>query len=214
MSADGEAWFLLNASPEIRAQIEAFPALRPQRLRDSPIAGILLTNGDLDHTLGLLCLRESHPLVVYATEAVRQLLHWAAANTDFQRLEVLVSVENAPSLRVAEKSGAIREGVLRSRILLHGRFHDAVVVGRPDGTGPQQPRPLDVEDQPAHPPPPHDRGAEQRRLGRVERVLVAKNLVDERGQLLHGRARDNRLRHNRQPRWTGHERVRIPPRAR
>ena len=72
MSADGEAWFLLNASPEIRAQIEAFPALRPQRLRDSPIAGILLTNGDLDHTLGLLSLRESHPLVVYATEAVRR----------------------------------------------------------------------------------------------------------------------------------------------
>ena len=72
MSADGEAWFLLNASPEIRAQIEGFPALQPRRLRHSPIAGILLTNGDLDHTLGLLCLRESHPLVVYATEAVRR----------------------------------------------------------------------------------------------------------------------------------------------
>jgi pyrroloquinoline quinone biosynthesis protein B len=72
VSADGEAWFLLNASPEIRAQIEAFPALHPRRLRDSPIEGILLTNGDLDHTLGLLCLRESQPLVVHATEAVRR----------------------------------------------------------------------------------------------------------------------------------------------
>lgn len=72
MSADGEAWFLLNASPEIRAQIEGFPALHPRRLRHSPIAGILLTNGDLDHTLGLLCLRESHPLVIYATETVRR----------------------------------------------------------------------------------------------------------------------------------------------
>jgi pyrroloquinoline quinone biosynthesis protein B len=72
VSADGEAWFLLNASPEIRAQIESSPALHPRRLRDSPVAGILLTNGDLDHTLGLLCLRESHPLVVYATEAVRR----------------------------------------------------------------------------------------------------------------------------------------------
>jgi len=71
VSADGEAWFLLNASPEIRAQIESFPALHPRRLRDSPIQGILLTNGDLDHTLGLLSLRESQPLVVYATEAVR-----------------------------------------------------------------------------------------------------------------------------------------------
>jgi len=72
VSADGEAWFLLNASPEIRAQIESFPPLHPRSLRDSPIQGILLTNGDLDHTLGLLSLRESHPLVVYATETVRR----------------------------------------------------------------------------------------------------------------------------------------------
>jgi len=72
VSADGEAWFLLNASPEIRAQIEGFPALHARRLRDSPVQGIVLTNGDLDHTLGLLCLRESHPLVVYATEPVRR----------------------------------------------------------------------------------------------------------------------------------------------
>jgi pyrroloquinoline quinone biosynthesis protein B len=72
VSGDGEAWFLLNASPEVRSQIESFPELWPRRLRHSPIQGILLTNGDLDHTLGLLSLRESHPLVVYATEAVRR----------------------------------------------------------------------------------------------------------------------------------------------
>ncbi len=72
LSANGDAWFLLNASPEIRAQIEGFPALHPRGLRHSPIEGILLTNGDLDHTLGLLSLRESQPLVVYATEAVRR----------------------------------------------------------------------------------------------------------------------------------------------
>jgi pyrroloquinoline quinone biosynthesis protein B len=72
VSADGEAWFLLNASPEIRHQIEACPPLHPRGPRHSPIAGILLTNGDLDHCLGLLSLRESHPLVVYATEAVRR----------------------------------------------------------------------------------------------------------------------------------------------
>jgi pyrroloquinoline quinone biosynthesis protein B len=71
ISADGESWFLINCSPEIRAQIEAFPALWPRQPRHSPIAGIILTNGDLDHCLGLLSLRESHPLVVYATEAVR-----------------------------------------------------------------------------------------------------------------------------------------------
>jgi len=71
VSADGESWFLINASPEIRAQIESFPGLWPREKRHSPIAGILLTNGDLDHCLGLLSLRESHPLVVYATAAVR-----------------------------------------------------------------------------------------------------------------------------------------------
>jgi len=70
VSADGQSWFLINASPEIRAQIEACPALWPRADRHSPIAGILLTNGDMDHCLGLLSLRESHPLVVYATEAV------------------------------------------------------------------------------------------------------------------------------------------------
>ncbi len=71
-SADGARWYLLNASPEIRSQIESFPPLHPRSARDSPIAGILLTNGDLDHCLGLLSLRESHPLNVYATDEVRR----------------------------------------------------------------------------------------------------------------------------------------------
>ena len=72
LSADGESWILLNASPEIRAQIESFPPLHPRGPRHSPIAGIVLTSGDLDHCLGLFSLRESHPLVVYATDAVRR----------------------------------------------------------------------------------------------------------------------------------------------
>jgi pyrroloquinoline quinone biosynthesis protein B len=71
-SADGERWFLINASPEIRSQIEAFPELHPKRARHSPIEAILLTNGDLDHCLGLLSLRESHPLVTYATRSVEE----------------------------------------------------------------------------------------------------------------------------------------------
>jgi pyrroloquinoline quinone biosynthesis protein B len=72
LSVDGEAWFLLNASPEIREQIESFAPLWPRTARDSPIVGIVLTNGDLDHGLGLLSLRESHPITIYATEAVRR----------------------------------------------------------------------------------------------------------------------------------------------
>jgi pyrroloquinoline quinone biosynthesis protein B len=72
ISPDGTRWFLLNASPEIRSQVESFPPLHPRGPRHSPIAAIVLTNGDLDHSLGLLSLRESHPLVVYATERVRR----------------------------------------------------------------------------------------------------------------------------------------------
>ena len=72
VSSDGDHWFLLNCSPEIRQQIESFPPLHPRGPRHSPIAGILVTNGDLDHCLGLLSLRESHPLVIYATDRLRR----------------------------------------------------------------------------------------------------------------------------------------------
>ena len=72
VSSDGDRWFLLNCSPEIRQQIESFPPLHPRGPRHSPIAGILVTNGDLDHCLGLLSLRESHPLVIYATDRLRR----------------------------------------------------------------------------------------------------------------------------------------------
>ena len=71
VSADGARWFLLNCSPEIRAQIESFAGLHPTAPRHSPVEAIVITNGDLDHTLGLLSLRESHPLVIYATPRVR-----------------------------------------------------------------------------------------------------------------------------------------------
>jgi pyrroloquinoline quinone biosynthesis protein B len=72
VNADGERWLLLNASPEIRSQIESNSILHPRGPRHSPIAAIFLSNGDLDHCLGLLSLRESHPLVIYATDRVRR----------------------------------------------------------------------------------------------------------------------------------------------
>src|SRR6266496_4203884 len=64
-------WVLCIASPDIRQQIEAFPELHPQAARHSPLSAIVLTNGDLDHVLGLFTLRESYPLVIYSTDAVR-----------------------------------------------------------------------------------------------------------------------------------------------
>jgi pyrroloquinoline quinone biosynthesis protein B len=70
ISADGERWFIVNASPDIRSQIEAAAAFRPRAPRDSPLCGVLLTNGDLDHCLGLFSLREGQPLQIHATASV------------------------------------------------------------------------------------------------------------------------------------------------
>jgi pyrroloquinoline quinone biosynthesis protein B len=75
LTQDGRAWFLLGASPDLRAQIEAAPDLHPREgLRQSPIAGAVLANADLDHVLGLLLLRELQPLRIHATVSVRRIL--------------------------------------------------------------------------------------------------------------------------------------------
>jgi pyrroloquinoline quinone biosynthesis protein B len=75
ITEDGLQWFLLGASPDLRAQIEATPELHPKRgMRHSPIAGIALANADIDHVLGLLLLRELQPLRIHATASVRRIL--------------------------------------------------------------------------------------------------------------------------------------------
>ncbi|HMI88955.1 MAG TPA: pyrroloquinoline quinone biosynthesis protein PqqB [Polyangiaceae bacterium] len=71
VSAGNGGWVLCNCSPDVLRQIEAFDELHPRAPRHSPISAIVLTNGDLDHVLGLFSLRESYPLVIYATEGVR-----------------------------------------------------------------------------------------------------------------------------------------------
>ena len=70
VTADGERFALVNASPDILAQIKATPALWPRAPRHTPIGAIILTNGDMDHVLGLFSLRESQPLALYATPPV------------------------------------------------------------------------------------------------------------------------------------------------
>ncbi|ARS49387.1 pyrroloquinoline quinone biosynthesis protein PqqB [Ectopseudomonas mendocina] len=73
ISDDGGEWILCNASPDIRAQLEAFPALQPARkLRDTAIAGIVLLDSQIDHCTGLLTLREGCPHQVWCTEMVHQ----------------------------------------------------------------------------------------------------------------------------------------------
>jgi pyrroloquinoline quinone biosynthesis protein B len=75
ISADGQAWYVLNAAPDLRAQIQATPALWPHDgLRSSPIAGLVLTGGDVDAIAGLLHLRERHPFTLHATQSVLGVL--------------------------------------------------------------------------------------------------------------------------------------------
>ncbi|MER6221408.1 pyrroloquinoline quinone biosynthesis protein PqqB [Streptomyces sp900105755] len=74
VSADRRRWFLINASPDVRAQIEVFPGLHPRDDRTTPLEAVLLTDAELDHTLGLLLLREARALRLYATQAVRKTL--------------------------------------------------------------------------------------------------------------------------------------------
>ena len=70
VSAGDGRWTLLNASPDLAAQIRATPALHPQGgLRGSPIDAVVLTGAEIDQVAGLLSLRESTPFTLYATAA-------------------------------------------------------------------------------------------------------------------------------------------------
>jgi pyrroloquinoline quinone biosynthesis protein B len=77
VSRDGERWVLLNASPDLRQQLAATPEVAPQPNqgpRSSPIAAVVLTNGDVDHVAGLLSLREGLAFTLYASARVLEAL--------------------------------------------------------------------------------------------------------------------------------------------
>lgn len=75
VSADGKRWILLNASPDLRTQLAAHAPFWPLDERDSRIAAVVLTDGEIDHTLGLLLMREgTSPMPVYAPSGVAELL--------------------------------------------------------------------------------------------------------------------------------------------
>lgn len=79
VSADGRNWFLLNVSPDVRQQIFNFAALGPPpgESRGTRIAGCVLTDAEIDHTSGLLLLREGCELSIYCTPVVRRWLNRA-----------------------------------------------------------------------------------------------------------------------------------------
>jgi pyrroloquinoline quinone biosynthesis protein B len=94
VSADGQNWVLLNASPDLRQQLNDTPELhaRPHLgLRDSPIKAVVLTNGDVDHIAGLINLREGQPFWIYGSDRVLATL---AANSVFN----VVAPANAPRI--------------------------------------------------------------------------------------------------------------------
>ncbi|WP_440207275.1 pyrroloquinoline quinone biosynthesis protein PqqB [Acinetobacter oleivorans] len=73
VSENGTDWVLLNASPDIRQQLFEFKAAQPARkLRDTGITSVILMDSQLDHTTGLLTLREGCPMNVWCTEMVHQ----------------------------------------------------------------------------------------------------------------------------------------------
>ena len=74
-----QSWWLINASPDLPRQIESATQLQPRgnNSRNTPIAGVFVTNADIDHALGVLLLRQQEkPLVVYATDETRTALAW------------------------------------------------------------------------------------------------------------------------------------------
>ncbi|WP_299676039.1 pyrroloquinoline quinone biosynthesis protein PqqB [uncultured Roseobacter sp.] len=107
VSANGTDWAVLNASPDIRSQLQQIPAMRPGALRGTPIASVVLTNGDIDHIAGLLTLREKTPFTTYATAAGLEILE---SNSVFnvldaelvarRRIELEAPFEAAPGLTV------------------------------------------------------------------------------------------------------------------
>jgi pyrroloquinoline quinone biosynthesis protein B len=86
VSADGERWTLINASPDLRAQIRRTPALQPRRLRGSLIEAVVLTGAEIDQIAGLLSLREGTPFALYATGETQTAMN---ANTMFSALRAV-----------------------------------------------------------------------------------------------------------------------------
>ena len=109
LAADDERWVLLNASPDLRTQIEHTPPLHPRSgLRSSPISAVVLTGSDVDAIAGLLTLRERHPFPIYATRTTHAVLD---ANPVFEVLDRAivprhaVGLDEEVTLRAADGTG-------------------------------------------------------------------------------------------------------------
>ena len=134
VSADDRRWVLLNASPDLRQQILATPALHPKAApRHSPISAVVLTNGDIDHVAGLLNLRESHAFDLYATGAILDVL---AANPIFDALNPAYVTRHRIALDEAiEVAGVeIRPFAVPGKVALYLERGEPVIGGESEDT--------------------------------------------------------------------------------
>ena len=131
VSPDYRRWFLFNASPDIHAQIESCPALHPSGGRVAPLRAVLLTDAELDHTLGLLLLREGHGLVVYATEATRDTLY--DGTSLLRTLDAYCPVQWQPV--VPEADASLGDGLLVPGLRRTHQQAGSVRRRRKEGTG-------------------------------------------------------------------------------
>jgi pyrroloquinoline quinone biosynthesis protein B len=145
ISADGDHWFLINASPDLRQQLIATPQLHPKagKLRHSPISGVILTNGEIDAIAGLLSMREGWPFTIYAHAKVLAILK---ANSIFNVLNEK-NVRREPIEMDRTFEPALREGTPsgieilpfavpgKSAWYLEGKAHPAGDIGAGDTLG-------------------------------------------------------------------------------
>ncbi|WP_353476501.1 pyrroloquinoline quinone biosynthesis protein PqqB (plasmid) [Salipiger sp. H15] len=115
VSANGRDWAILNASPDIRAQLAATPELHPTGLRDMPLRSVLVTNGDIDHVAGLLTLREMQPFTLYATPGIHEVI---AGNPVFAALAPSVVTRSPLAL---DTPAEIAPGLLATLFAVPGK---------------------------------------------------------------------------------------------
>jgi pyrroloquinoline quinone biosynthesis protein B len=115
-------WVLFNASPDILAQLKSFPALQPARaIRDTAIVAVVLLDSQIDHTTGLLMLREGKPLQIYCTDMAREDL--TTGNPLFNILGHYCGVEwhRIPTVQDSEFSVVGAEGLKFSPVALKSK---------------------------------------------------------------------------------------------
>ncbi len=124
VSADGVNWALLNASPDLRQQINETPALHPLKtggLRNSPIKAVVVTNADVDHITGLINLREGQPFAIYGSDRVLATLN---ANSIFN----VCSPEKVPRItlpldqRIALEGAGVDLGLTMEAFAVPGKI--------------------------------------------------------------------------------------------